>query len=342
VAGTESTYLRIATKHTGTVRLTANVDSLAIGIDLGATKIAAALVQRNGQVIATRQVATDAAAGFDPVVDRMVEQIELLLAEAPAPINGVGLGSPGQIDLGSGVVRNAVNLCWQVAPLVSSVQARLKTTLPIWIQKDTNAGALGEYFFGAARDCPNFVYLTIGSGLGSGAMVNGQLIDGATNGSDLGHWAIDPVHGRLCSCGLRGCAETVVSGPGLLTSVRELSKAQTTRSGWWDQSDVTTSAVIDAARAHDAVARAAFDQMAEWLGIIMAACVAVLNPAKFVLGGGLGLAAFEWLIFGAERELRRRVLPKGYAHVTIVPSELESSAVGAACLVWSDQRPVAM
>jgi glucokinase len=319
--------------------LTAQSDSLAIGIDLGATKIAAALVQRNGQVIAAWQIATDAATGFDAVVDRIAEQIELLLAEATGPIAGVGLGSPGQIDLSSGVVRDAVNLGWQTVPLVSSLRTRLKATLPIWIQKDTNAGALGEYFFGAARDCPNFVYLTIGSGLGSAAMVNGQLIDGATNGSDLGHWSIDPVHGRRCSCGLRGCAETVVSGPGLLAAVREVGQAQATRSGWWGQSDVTTSAVIEAACATDPIARAAFDRMAEWLGIIMAACVAVLNPAKFVLGGGLGLAAFEWLVPGAERELQQRVLPKGYAHVAIARSELKSSAVGAACLAWSNQRP---
>jgi glucokinase len=314
-------------------------NSLAIGIDLGATKIAAALVQRDGQVIVSRQVSTDATAGFEAVLNRMAEQIELLLVEAPGPIVGIGIGSPGQIDLSSGVVRDAVNLGWTTVPLISSLQIRLKTALPIWVQKDTNAGALGEYFFGAARDCPNFVHLTIGSGLGSGAMVNGQLIDGATNGSDLGHWAIDPVQGRWCSCGLRGCAETVVSGPGLLTVAREVGQAQAARSGWWDQSDLTTSAVIEAARAHDPVAQAAFDRMAEWLGMIMAACIAVLNPAKFVLGGGLGLAAFEWLISGAEREVRRRVLPKGYAQVALVRSELESSAVGAACLAWSKQRP---
>jgi glucokinase len=314
-------------------------NSLAIGIDLGATKIATALVPRNGQVIAARQIATEAAAGFDAVVDRIAKQIELLLAEAPGPIAGIGIGSPGQIDLNSGVVRDAVNLGWTTVPLISSLQTRLRTTLPIWIQKDTNAGALGEYFFGAARDCPNFVYLTIGSGLGSGAMVNGQLIDGATNGSDLGHWAIDPMQGRWCSCGLRGCAETVVSGPGLLAVVREVGLAQTTRSGWWDQPGLTTNAVINAAHAHDPVAHAAFDRMAEWLGIIMAACVAVLNPAKFVLGGGLGLAAFEWLMPGAQRELQRRVLPKGYAQVAIAQSELESSAVGAACLAWISQQP---
>lgn len=311
-------------------------DSLAIGIDLGATKIAAALITRTGEVLAADQIETQASDGFAAVTDRVAGSIEEMRAAAQGSITGIGIGTPGQVDLKSGAVRDAVNLGWQAVPLIASVRARLKTTLPIWIQKDTNAGTLGEYFFGAARDCPNFVYLTIGSGLGSGAMVNGQLIDGATNGSDLGHWVIDPL-GSVCNCGLRGCAETVVSGPGLIATWREL--AQEDRSGRGDQSAVTTSAVLAAAQKGDPIAQAAIERMAEWLGIIMAASIAVLNPAKFVIGGGLGLAAFEWLIPGAEREVRRRVLPKGYAQVTFARSEVESSAVGAACLAWSKQRP---
>ena len=98
--------------------------------------------------------------------------------------------------------------------------------------------------------------------------------------------------------------------------------------------------MIEAARSGDPSAHAALAKVAEWLGIVMAACAGVLNPLKIVLGGGLGLAAFDWLAPGAERELHRRVLPKGYAHLKVVRSELASSAIGAACLVWSDQRPV--
>jgi glucokinase len=212
--------------------------------------------------------------------------------------------------------------------------------MPIWIQKDTHASALGEYVCGAARHCSDFVYLSLGSGLGSAALANGRIINGATNGSDLGHWVIDPVEGQLCSCGLRGCAETVVSGPGLLMLLRDLSRAQPGQAGWMDQSDITTSEVIEAAQIGNPIACAALAKVAEWLGIVMAACVSVLNPLKIVLGGGLGLAAFDWLAPGAERELQRRVLPKGHAHLKIVRSELASSAIGAACLVWSDQRPV--
>jgi glucokinase len=124
--------------------------------------------------------------------------------------------------------------------------------------------------------------------------------------------------------------------------MREFSEAQAGRSDREDQLDVTTDAVLTAAQAGDPIAQAALAKVAEWLGIVMAACVSVLNPLKIVLGGGLGLAAFDWLAPAAERELQRRVLPKGYAHLQIVRSELASSAIGAACLVWSDQRPVTL
>jgi glucokinase len=315
-------------------------DSLAIGIDLGATKIAAALITRTGDVLAATHIETDAIAGFEPVADRVVESIETLRAAAPGSIAGIGIGTPGQVDLNSGVVKDAVNLGWQAVPLATAVKARLKRETPIWIQKDTNASALGEYLCGAARDCPDFVYLSLGSGLGSAAIANGRLINGATNGSDLGHLVIDPVGGRPCGCGLRGCAETVVSGPGLLSTVRDLLRMPATQARGWQPAEVTTGAVLAAAQAGDPTARQALAQVAEWLGIVMAACVGVLNPLKIVLGGGLGLAAFDWLVPGAERELQRRVLPKGYAHLKIVRSELTSSAIGAACLVWSDQRPV--
>jgi glucokinase len=268
--------------------------------------------------------------------------IEAMREAASKPIAGIGIGTPGQVDLDSGIVKDAVNLGWQAVPLVTAVKERLKRETPIWIQKDTNASALGEHICGAARDCSDFVYLSLGSGLGSATMANGRLINGATNGSDLGHWVVDPIGGRPCGCGLRGCAETVVSGPGLLTMMRELLDAQPDRASGKDQSDLTTSVVIGSAQAGDPIARTALARVAEWLGIVMAACVGVLNPMKVVLGGGLGLAAFDWLAPGAKTELQRRVLPKGYAHLEIVKSELTSSAIGAACLVWSDQRPIAV
>ena len=134
-----------------------------------------------------------------------------------------------------------------------------------------------------------------------------------------------------------GCAETVVSGRGLIAVTRDLLSSHTYRSGLNDRSELTTADILDAARSGDELAQAAIDHVARWLGQVLAACVGVLNPARFVIGGGLGLAAFDLLFPRATRELQRRVLAKGYQQLSIVRSQLASSAIGAACLVWSQQ-----
>ena len=272
------------------------------------------------------------------MLDQIAAAINALTARAPGPVRGIGLGSPGQVDPIEGVVRNAVNLGWREVRVVAELQSRLANGVPIYVQKDTNAGALGEYFFGAARGCDDFVYLTIGSGLGAGVVANGRLIDGAQyNASELGHWSLDPTNGYVCTCGLKGCAETIVSGRGLIAVTRDLLFSHTYRSGLNNRSKLTTADILDAARSGDELAQAAIDHVAHSLGQVLAACVSVLNPARFVVGGGLGLAAFDQLIPGATRELQRRVLPKGYGQLSIVRSQLTSSAIGAACLVWSKQ-----
>lgn len=318
-------------------------NQLAIGVDLGATKIAAALIDDRGQVIDTRSVMTNALDGSEAVLDRIAAQVGTLIEAAPSAVEGIGLGSPGQVDPIHGVVRDAVNLGWSEVQVVTGLRRRLKVDRPIWLQKDTNAGALGEYFFGAARGCNDFVYLTIGSGLGAGVIANGRLIDGANySASELGHWSLEPISGYTCTCGLKGCAETVVSGRGLMAVTRDLMSSQKYRSGLKDRSELTTADILDAARSGDDLAQAAIDQVAQWLGRVLAACVGVLNPARFVLGGGLGLAAFDLLVPGAQRELQQRVLAKGYQQLSIVRSQLTSSAIGAACLVWSQQPPTMM
>jgi len=313
---------------------------LAIGVDLGATKIATALIDRDGHSLDAQTDATNAADGPSAVLDRIAAQINALLQHAPRPVTGVGLGSPGQVDPISGAVRDAVNLSWREVHLATELRRRLTAGVPIWLQKDTNAGVIGEQMLGAGRNCSDFVYLTIGSGLGAGVIVNGALVNGATNSaSELGHLSLDPVNGYVCTCGLKGCAETVVSGRGLIAVMREVLASGAYRSGLKDQSALTTTEILDAARSNDAAARAAIDRVANWLGQVMAVCVGVLNPERFVLGGGLGQAAFDLLVPGAKRELEQRVLAKGVQQLSIVRSQLASSAVGAACLVWSSQAP---
>ena len=309
-------------------------DSLAIGVDVGATKIASALVTADGRMHASRQALTQAGQGTQAVLERVANHINELATDAPRKILGVGIGTPGQVNSRQGIVRNAVNLGWEEVNLVAEVRSRLKIDLPIWIQKDANASALGEYYLGAARNCQDFVYIGVGSGLGGGVVTNGVLVTGADwNAAELGHLSLDP-QGILCGCGQRGCAETIVSGPGLVKLVQRQLAQNHPSSRLSSDQELSTALILAAAQDGDELALSALSIVGEHLGVVMAACISVLNPAVIVIGGGLGLAAFDFLEPAARREITRRTLPASHQNLQILPSRLSSSAMGAACLVW--------
>ena len=304
----------------------------AIGIDVGATKIAAALVGPAGEVVDTRHRPTHPERGSEAVLDDIATLARQLWPQEAATLAGIGIGTPGQVNGETGTVHNAVNLGWKEVPLVAEVQARLQTEIALWVQKDANAAALGEYVFGAARGHDDFVYLSVGSGLGGGIVAGGRLITGAEwNAAEVGHLVLDTA-GRRCACGQRGCAETVVSGPGLSHLFDRYRKAG--RYATELPAAATNRQIVAAAAEGDELARAALAGVGAGLGEVMAACVALLNPGLIVIGGGLGLAAFEWLLPAACAELRRRVLPGSTRPLTAERSQVESSAVGAAGLVW--------
>jgi glucokinase len=317
--------------------------SVAIGIDLGATKVAGALVNDQGQTLAEGRALTEAKAGEATVMARIAEVVAQLLAQAPSltpePVIGVGIGSPGLVDGAAGIVRDAVNLGWREVPLAElaarAITSHTGRTLPVWVENDANSQAVGELIFGAGRGLHSFALVAIGTGLGGGIIANRQLIAGATyTAAEMGHLSLDPDGGRLCACGLRGCVETVVSGPGLVKTVRELmaKNSQTSLPTEFSAEDV-----VVAARKGDALALAALKETARWLGIALSAYVVLLNPDAIIIGGGLGESAFDLLIPIARVELARRALPQSYARLQIVPAQVVSSATGAAALVWQNQ-----
>jgi glucokinase len=324
-------------------------DSLTIGVDIGATKIAAALVTATGNVIASRHVQTRVDLGTENVFGRIANLVNELVQYATKGPNrefgsliGLGIGVPGHVDLNAGVVRDAVNLGWDEVHLVEEIQMRLKKDLPIWISTDANACTLGEYYFGAARKCLDFVSMTIGSGLGVGIISHGNLVTGAHwIAADLGHLSINP-EGSPCVCGLRGCAETIVSGPGLVRLVSEyLSEGEYTTQLFLESSEITPAMIVSAAQAGNDLALAAINQVGAGLGTVISNCLAILNPALIIIGGGLGLAAFDLITPSAWEEIKKRNIPPLYANLNIKPSTLTSSAVGAACLPLSHQRVTA-
>ena len=304
------------------------MQTAAIGIDLGGTKIAAALVTGEGEVLAARHSPTLAQDGEQAVLGRIADLANELIDEASNlrthSLLGLGIGSPGRVDPVTGVVHNAVNLGWDKVALAEGVRSRLARPLPVWIGKDSNTSTIGEYIFGAAQNNPEYLFLSIGTGLGGGLMSAGQLVTGANwNATELGHISLDPLHGRQCVCGLRGCAETIVSGPGLAALYKQMGGA-----------DLEPAIILDSARAGEDLALRAMQKMGLTLGIVIAFCVAVTNPSLVVIGGGFGLAAFDLLLPSALRELEMRVLKASYADLRILPSRQSSSAVGAASLAW--------
>jgi glucokinase len=252
-------------------------------------------------------------------------------------IVGVGVGVPGLVDAQNGFVIRAGNLGWEAVHLKDELSSRLPDRQGIWVQNDTNAQALGEHLFGAGRGFKDFVYLGIGTGLGSGLVINGQLVAGDTGAaSEIGHLSLDP-SGRACVCGLRGCIETVASGRGLLDETKEMLEKQVYPTSLAVDHGLTAKDVVQAAYHADPLAVAVMTRFADVLALVVAIYVATLNPARIILGGGLGRASFDFVQPIIKKELARRVPASRYQHLEIVRSEVASSAIGAASLVWQQR-----
>ena len=317
--------------------MSSSQEQFAIGIDIGATKIASVLLSERGELIKSSQMLTLASEGMRVVLDKVADQILDLAQQSLGNVVGVGIGSPGKVDSDRGVVYNAVNLGWTEVNLVEEITSRidrLSNAIPLWIQKDANLSALGEYYFGACQGLHDFVYLGIGSGLGAGIMSNGHLITGGDwYAADVGHLSVNP-DGPLCACGGHGCAETIASGPGLVRVTQKLLDDPLANSILSNRTNLTPAGVLTAASENDSLALEALAEVGRVLGIIMSACTAILNPSRFVIGGGLGLAGFDFIEPAAREELMRRTIPESRALLDIVPSRVESPAIGSACLVW--------
>lgn len=314
--------------------MSSSAENFAIGIDIGATKIASVLLSENGSIIASLQVPTLPSEGIQAVLDKVIKQINTLTQQFSGDVAGVGIGLPGKVDTTRGLVYDAINLGWTEVNLKQGISSRIGTHLPIWFHKDTNLSALGEHYFGAGRDCNDLVYVSIGSGLGGGIISGGHLITGGDwYAAELGHISINP-DGLLCGCGNHGCAETIASGPGLVRLTNRLLAESSSGSFLRGYDDLTPEDIITMAQAGDELACHALSEVGRTLGIVMSACAAILNPIRFIIGGGLGLAGFDFFVQAIREEITQRTTPNSRGALNIVRSNVESPAVGSACLVW--------
>lgn len=311
-----------------------------VGLDLGGTNIVCGAMTEDGsRQFAMRTEPTRAIQGAEAVVDRIARNIEVVIAETIAETGakrsdflGIGIGAPGPLDRASGVVLITPNLGWQNFPLRDEVVQRVG--LPATLDNDANCATLGEWWLGAAKGASNVIGITIGTGIGGGIILNGQLFHGASDvAGELGHTTIDST-GRRCKCGNYGCLEAYASGPAIADRAREaLAGAEASMliemvGGQLEL--ITAQTVYDAALKDDALAREVVRDTARFLGAGIANMLNMLNPNVVVVMGGV-TAAGDALMDPLRAEVRRRAFRPAVDACEIVLGTLPGTAgvVGA-------------
>ncbi len=307
-------------------------EQLAIGVDLGGTKIAFGLVDRAGHEYASYRLPTLPEEGTDAVIKRIAEGVEYLLRQTKSPIMGIGIGSPGQLNPYTGIIYIATNLNWHNLSLLDGLSQHLSVELPVWVHNDANAAAIGEKFFGAGQGSDDFMLITLGTGVGGAAISGGRLVLGAQFiAMEVGHIPVIP-NGRLCKCGAHGCPEMYSSGIGLMAGLQEHLPHYPFSP--LANENATTEDVLKAAREGDELANLLMDEAVDALVAVLVPYIGLLNPGRIILGGGLGLAAWDLLGDRLKTKLHDCLLNSVFADVPILKSEVVSSAVGAASVVW--------
>jgi glucokinase len=298
-----------------------------IGMDLGGTTFKALAVTPDGSILGRTQADTRAQEGPQAVVQRMVAAIGQLQQEvAPAPwhLAAVGFGIPGIVDLSAGIVRRSPNLPgWEDFDLSAALSQHLE--VPVTIENDANAAVLGEAWLGAGRGTGHFLMLTLGTGVGGGAIIAGNILHGAHGyGGEVGHTVVDPA-GPLCQCGSYGCLEQFASG----TAVARMAEPY--------YGKVTAHDVALAAQRGEARAVEVYHQVGRYLGIACASLANLFNPECIAIGGGAA-RAFDLFIETLQATMRPRTFPEIFDSVRIVPAECGNDAGGFGAVYQAMQR----
>ncbi|WP_394275347.1 ROK family glucokinase [Luteococcus sp.] len=311
------------------------IGSLAIGVDVGGTKIAAGVVDEQGRIVA--QLREPTPAGDPAEIARVISTMARSLADEHGATT-IGIGAAGFVDQDRSRVIFAPNLAWRDEPLQDLVQQA--TGLPTVVENDANAAGWAESRFGAARDARSALVLTIGTGIGGAIITDDRLVRGANGfAGELGHFIIRP-DGRRCGCGLRGCWERYGSGSALVMEARELAGldarlgARLLELADDDPREITGLHVTQAAQEGDVAALDCFTTLGTWIGRGMAVLAAVLDPEVFVLAGGVSETG-DLLRAPAQRAFRQSLTARRHRpepRVEVASLGNDAGLIGAADL----------
>lgn len=310
------------------------MNSYAIGVDMGGTNTDIGLVRDDGAIIARRNIPTSNYTEFTPYVKDMMQAITSMMAEqAVTEVTGIGIGAPNG-NFYTGCVDNAPNLTIK-GVLDFSAEIHRYMQVPVVLSNDANAAAYGEYVYGGAKGMQHFIMFTLGTGVGSGIVVDGKLVHGHTGGAgELGHSILVP-YGRSCSCGRQGCLEAYTSARGIVLTYQECCQEM----GRKIKDNITCQEIGKMAKTDDPVALRTWEKTAEWLGMAMAQSVNFSAPeAIFLMGGPTRVG--EPLIKPLRVAFEKYLLNIYQGKCSVRMSELNANEVailGAAALIKMKQ-----
>lgn len=310
-------------------------DRIYVGVDLGGTNIKVGICDEQGNLLRTYEGPTGTEHGPDYVLDRIAEYVHAIVRESPYAwdqVAGIGAGIAGFMDIPEGFVKLSPNLGWRNVAVKKVLEEKLGK--PVKIDNDANVAALGEAWSGAGAGIPHVVCYTLGTGVGGGIIINGRIYQGYNGmAGELGHMAVVPdLEAINCGCGKIGCLETVSSATGIIRMAKDaVERGDNTSLAQIEQ--ISAKDVFDAAKAGDEVALRIVNRAAYYLGKSMALVAVVINPQRFIVGGGVSRAGD--ILFNPIREnFRKFVQETAREGVDIVPALLGNDAgvVGAAGL----------
>ncbi|SEP12427.1 ROK family glucokinase [Paenibacillus sp. OV219] len=311
-------------------------EKIVVGVDIGGTAIKVGICSMEGELLHTFEGPTEVEKGSDVVCDNIAKYAKQIVEESSFTwehVEGVGIGIAGFLDIANGIVKQSVNLFFDNVPLKAILEEKLSKR--VLVNNDANVAALGEAWAGAGRGINDCVCYTLGTGVGGGVIINGKIVEGfAGMAGELGHMVTVPdLEAIQCNCGQMGCLETVSSATGIIRMAKD-AVARGDRTSLSFVEDIMAKDVIDAAKAGDEVAARIVTRAAFYLGKSLGTMAVVLNPQRFIIGGGVSKAG-EFLFEQIREAFKKSAPAMAQEGVEIVPAILGNDAgvVGAAGLI---------
>jgi len=313
---------------------------LVIGIDIGGQTTKCGVVDARGTVIAQTVIRSDTYTSCEPYIAELAEALKKIIADAEAEgnIRGIGVGAPNG-NYYTGTIENAVNLTWGGTRIIefAKLLSEAMDGIPVSLTNDANAAAVGEMTYGAARGMKNFIMITLGTGVGSGIVINGEVVYGHDGfAGELGHTCAVRHNGRVCNCGKTGCLETYCSAIGVARTAREWLEMSDEPSPLRSLDRISSKDVYEAAKEGDNLALKIFQYTGTILGEKLADFIEFSAPEAIVLFGGLARSK-EFLTEPILTAMNANVLPLWRDKVKLVYSQLKESdaaILGASALAW--------